>query len=92
MKSNSTWVISVLYFGGIIILIIGGLTFLNAFNEKAGATGFIIVIASVGVAIPFFFFAQVLHNLIEQTELLKEIRLNTSRIKNKEEIEEAQID
>lgn len=85
MSSNSTWVITLLHIGGVILFIVGGFILLNALHSREGAYGILAVAGCIATAIPFFFFAQVLQNLQEQTELLKEIRLNTSRIKNPEE-------
>lgn len=86
MNSNSTWVITALHIGGGLLLFFGGITLVASFSEGKGINGLLGGVIAVGAAIPFFFFAQVLQNLLEQTELLKEIKLSTSKIKNPEEL------
>jgi cell shape-determining protein MreC len=72
MQHNSTWVITVLHIVGVLCFIIGAFTFL-----KSGS-GILVSVISVLAAAPFFFFAQVLQNMQKQTELLEEIKKNTS--------------
>jgi hypothetical protein len=68
MLYNSTWLITALHIAGVVAIIFGVFTFLSG-----GVNGVIIFVASIGVAIPFFFFAQILQNIIRQTVVLEDI-------------------
>lgn len=82
-RSGSNLLVNILNIMGSLIIVFGLFIFAKTneleFGIFSGLSGLII---SVVVSIPFFFFAQVLQNLQEQTRLLNDILSNLQQPKS----------